>query len=142
MAIALVAHMPLVRDVMSKNPIVIDAEAPLGDAFDLLQANEIRHLPVVRGGALVGMVSDRDLRTLVPRIVDRQTLDELKARYDAPISSVMATDVETLHPEQDLDESIDVLLEYKVGALPVVDPTTKAVKGILSYVDVLRALRS
>ena len=132
----------LVRDVMSSNPIVVDADASLGEAFDILQSNSIRHLPVVKGGALVGMVSDRDLRSLMPRIVDENTLDEMKARYDAPISSVMATDVETLHGEQDLNESIDVMLELKVGALPVIDPSTKKVLGILSYVDILRALRS
>ena len=132
----------LVRDVMSSNPIVIDADASLGEAFDILQSNSIRHLPVVKGDALVGMVSDRDLRTLMPRIVDAETLDTYKARYDAPVSSVMATDVETLNGEQDLDESIDVMLEFKVGALPVIDPSTKSVIGILSYVDILRALRS
>ena len=80
----------LVRDAMSSNPIVIDADASLGEAFDILQANSIRHLPVVKGGALVGMVSDRDLRSLMPRIADAKTLERLMARYDSPVSSVMA----------------------------------------------------
>lgn len=132
----------LVRDVMSSNPIVIDADASLGEAFDVLQSNSIRHLPVVKGGALVGMVSDRDLRSIMPRIVDAETLTTLQARYDAPVSSVMVTDVETLHAEQELNESIDVMVEFKVGALPVIDPSTKQVDGILSYIDVLRALRA
>lgn len=131
----------LVRDAMSSNPIVIDADASLGEAFDILQANSIRHLPVVKGGALVGMVSDRDLRSLMPRIADAKTLERLMARYDSPVSSVMATDVETVHAEQDLNESIDVMLEMKVGALPVIDPSTNEVEGILSYIDILRALR-
>lgn len=140
MGIALCSRM-LVRDAMSSNPIVIDADASLGEALDILQSNSIRHLPVVKGGALVGMISDRDLQSLVPRIVDAEALERLMARYDEPVSSVMATDVETLHLEQELDESIDVMLEFKVGALPVIDPSSKSVVGILSYIDVLRALR-
>ena len=53
----------------------------------------------------------------------------------------MSPDVTTVHPETDLSESIDRMLDLKVGALPVVGPGTGKLQGIVSYVDLLRALR-
>lgn len=132
----------LVRDAMSANPIVTRPSASLGDAAELMLEHGFRHLPVVEDGALVGMLSDRDLRNLItPRVVDQDSLEALRARYDAPVSEAMVPDVETIDPESTLGDAIDTLLEAKIGALPVVDPSTGEVLGILSYVDVLRALR-
>ncbi len=131
-----------VRDIMTKNPIVTSPSATLGDATETLMQHSFRHLPVVEGGALVGMLSDRDLRGLVrPRLIDSAALDQLKARYDSPVSEVMATDVETAFPENEISETIDKMLENEVGALPVVDPATGELQGIVSYVDILRAVR-
>jgi len=53
----------------------------------------------------------------------------------------MSGDVVTVYPETELSESIDRMLDLKVGALPVVDPSTGELQGIVSYVDLLRALR-
>ncbi len=131
-----------VRDAMSDNPLVVRPEASLGDAAEIMLERGFRHLPVVEGGALVGMLSDRDLRSLIaPRLADAEALDALRARYETPVSEVMVPDVEAIDPESSLGEAIDRLLEAKVGALPVVDPGTGELLGILSYVDVLRALR-
>ena len=132
----------LVRDVMSEKPVVVHATASVGDAAELLAEHTIRHLPVVEGDTLVGMLSDRDLRSLVaPRLVDESALTDLKARYDSPVSELMSPDVETVDPETELGETIDKMLDLKVGALPVVDPHTGNLQGIVSYVDLLRALR-
>jgi len=132
----------IVRDVMTENPLFTRPETKLGEAADLLAEREIRHLPVVENDALVGMLSDRDVRALIaPKLVDDAALDELKARYDSQVSEVMVPDVVTLHPETELGESIDVMLDQKVGALPVVDPGTGQLLGIVSYVDLLRAVR-
>ena len=132
----------LVCDAMTTNPIVIHPAASLGDAAETMFERGFRHLPVVEGGALVGMLSDRDLRSLIaPRLADAEAPDALRARYDAPVSEVMVPDVESIDPESSLGEAIDRLLEAKVGALPVVEPGTGELRGILSYVDVLRALR-
>lgn len=132
----------LVRDVMSESPVVVHARARLSEAAELLAGHTVRHLPVVEAGALVGMLSDRDLRSVMsPRLLDEASLDELRSRYDAPVSEVMSPDVTTVHPETDLSESIDRMLDLKVGALPVVDPGTGELQGIVSYVDLLRALR-
>ncbi len=132
----------LVRDAMSDNPVVTRPSASLGDAAELMFERGFRHLPVVEDGALVGMLSDRDLRSLiVPRVVDQDSLDALRVRYEASVSEVMVPDVETIDPESTLNDAIDMLLDAKIGALPVVDPSSGELLGILSYVDVLRALR-
>ncbi|MEM9072284.1 MAG: CBS domain-containing protein [Myxococcota bacterium] len=130
-----------VRDVMTTKPQVTTPSTTLGDAAEQMAEGGFRHLPVVEGGALVGMVSERDLRSLIlPRLIDRQALEEIRARYDAPVSELMVPDVETVDPETSIRESAARLLEAKVGALPVVDPSTGQLEGIVSYVDLLRAL--
>lgn len=130
------------QDVMSENPNSIREDASIGEAVEVLGSAEFRHLPVVRGSELVGMLSDRDIRSLLaPRLVDVSALEQLKARYDDPVAELMSPDVVKVYPETDLGEVIDRMLEEKVGALPVVDADTGDLLGIVSYVDVLRALR-
>jgi acetoin utilization protein AcuB len=52
-----------VKEVMTKHPITIDAEAPVGTALDLMRSKAVRHLPVMDGaGTLIGIITDRDLR--------------------------------------------------------------------------------
>src|SRR5262245_57877663 len=116
-------------EIMTEDPMTVEVTAKIAEAIDILQTLEIRHLPVVdRGGTLVGMISDRDLRSANGK--------------EESIAAIMSADVSTIDPETDVEEIIDLLLELKVGALPVVDEETKELMGIVSYVDVLRALRS
>jgi acetoin utilization protein AcuB len=53
----------------------------------------------------------------------------------------MTSDVITVHPESDASEAIDLMIEHRVGALPVVEPDSTKLVGIVSYVDALRAAR-
>lgn len=132
-----------VADVMTENPVTTAPSVLAGDAAEMLREASIRHLPVVEGEVLVGMLSDRDVRSLVaPRLLDGDALEQLKARYESPVSELMAVDPVTVHPEMDLGECIDAMLEHEVGALPVVDPSAGRLRGIVSYVDLLRAFRS
>jgi len=117
------------RELMTESPTVVDATATLKTAIEKLQALDIRHLPVVdTDGQLVGMLSDRDLRSYVGVLP-----------LDASVSSAMSTDVIAVEPEADVAEVIDLMLDNKIGALPVVDNDDVLV-GIISYVDVLREL--
>jgi acetoin utilization protein AcuB len=132
----------IAEDVMSDNPASIREDATLGEAVEVLLGAEFRHLPVVRGTELVGMISDRDVRSLItPRLFDVAALEELKSRYDDRVAELMSTDVVKVYPATDLGEVIDRMLDEHVGALPVVDADTGALLGIVSYVDVLRAMR-
>lgn len=130
------------REIMTPNPITVSPKATLAEVWDLMREMEIRHVPVVESGALVGMLSDRDLARLdLTRVLAVEGVGALRRELSAPIADVMSGDVIVVEPETGLDDVLDLLIEHKVGALPVVEPDTREVVGILSYIDVLRALR-
>ena len=132
----------LIREIMTSDPFTISPETPAGEAAEALRQNDFRHLPVVEDGVLTGMISDRDVGALItPTIDDDFDLDEMRTRFNAPVSALMTGDVVSVHGEMQIGEGIDQLLDNGVGALPVVDPSSGRLEGILSYVDVLRALR-
>lgn len=132
----------IVQDVMSENPRSVQLETPVSEVVELLMELPVRHIPVLDGDSLRGIVSDRDLRSVsLPRLVDSVALADIKARYDAPVADLMSSDPVTVYPDTDLAEAVDLMLENKVGALPVVDSSSGDLVGIVSYVDVLRASR-
>ena len=129
------------RDLMTPNPITVIPEASMAEVWDLMHERDIRHMPVVRDGALVGMLSDRDLARLnLARILSIEGADALQQELETPIVKVMSADAIAVEPETDLSEVVELLLEHKIGALPVVLPDTRQVVGIVSYIDVLRSL--
>lgn len=130
------------HEMMTPNPITVSPKATLAEVWDLMREMEIRHVPVVESGALVGMLSDRDLARLdLTRVLAAEGAGALRRELSTPIADVMSGDVIVVEPETGLDDVLDLLIEHKVGALPVVEPDTREVVGILSYIDVLRALR-
>jgi acetoin utilization protein AcuB len=129
------------RDVMTPDPMTLGEGKRVRDAVEILETLEIRHLPIVdEAGSMVGIVSDRDIRSASIQHVLGGRLASLGAILDAPIATIMSGDVVTVGLAAELDEVIDLLLEHRLGAIPVVDEDEELV-GILSYVDVLRALR-
>jgi acetoin utilization protein AcuB len=130
------------RDVMTPNPITVTTQATLGEVWDLMREADIRHVPVVRGGILIGMLSDRDLASLdVGRVLTTEGADALRRALGAPVVAAMSSDVISVEPETDLGDVIDLMIENKVGAIPVVLPDTRQVVGIASYIDVLRGVQ-
>lgn len=103
---------------------------------------DIRHLPVVEGEALVGMLSDRDIGSLeFAHLLTEEGADALRRRLARPVVQVMSADLIAAEPETEVSELVTLLLEHKVGAIPVVTPDTRQIVGIVSYVDVLRVLQ-
>jgi acetoin utilization protein AcuB len=130
------------RDVMTPSPITVTLEATLAEVWDLMREADIRHVPVVKAGVLVGMVSDRDLASLdVARVLTADGADALRRALATPVVTVMSADVIFVEMEDDLDDVIELMLEHKVGAIPVVRPDTREVVGIVSYIDVLREIQ-
>ena len=130
------------RDLMTPNPVTLTPQARIAEAWDLMRELEIRHVPVVADGSLIGMLSDRDLARLdMGRLLAFETPEMLREELATPIAKVMHPDVIVVGPETGLGEIIELLLEHKVGALPVVSWDTYEVLGIVSYIDILRALR-
>jgi acetoin utilization protein AcuB len=128
---------------MTPNPERIDVRDSIAVAIDTLFELDVRHLPVVdENEELVGMVSDRDLRShSLPATMEYDEFGTSSDgdRTDAPVSQIMRSDVQYVDPETDLHEVIQLMLDYKIGAVPVVDPIDGNLVGIVSYIDVLRA---
>lgn len=126
---------------MTEDPITLRPNAKVREAVRLLQSMEIRHLPVVdEEQGLVGMLSDRDLRGVsLPHLIDERWFGDLRMAMEEAVSTVMSSDVLSVDMETEARDIIELMLEHKVGAVPVVDADGGLV-GIVSYMDVLREL--
>ena len=121
--------------------VITTAEEGIFDARDKMRAHSIRHLPVVDSdGRLVGMVTDRDIRSALPADVLHKPLSaDEKARVDAmKVGDIMSTDLLTVSPTYTIPDALLLFEKKKVGALPVVD-NDGFLKGIISVRDLLRA---
>jgi acetoin utilization protein AcuB len=127
------------HDLMTEDPTTISMNATVQRAVALLQRLDVRHLPVVDPeGALVGMLSDRDVGGLAfPELLGSAYAGRVQTALDAPVSTLMSSNVLSVGLEADLAEIIDLMLDQRVGAVPVVDADGTLV-GIVSYVDILR----
>jgi|RhiMethySRZTD1v2_1073278.scaffolds.fasta_scaffold1702820_2 CBS domain-containing protein len=133
----------IARDLMTANPATVTPRTTIAEAWDLMRELDVRHLPVVDGDALVGMLSDRDLGSLdLARLLNEDGADALRRRLALPVIQIMSADVIAVEPDTEMSEIITMLLEHRVGALPVVLTGTRQVVGIVSYVDVLRAVEN
>ena len=125
-----------VVDVMTKNPLVMTPEETIGKADELMSENRIRQLPVVDGAALLGIITDRDIRSFLAEsslVEPEERAKALKTR----VRDIMTAEPLTLAPDDELQEAVELLIEEKVGGIPVVDEAEGLV-GIVTYVDVLR----
>jgi acetoin utilization protein AcuB len=130
------------KDLMTPDPTVVKLSTKVRDAFELLETLEIRHLPVLDDSrSVVGMLSERDLRSASIQHILGGQVASVGNVLNAPVSELMSSDVISVMPETEIGEIIDLLIETKVGAVPVIDEETEELLGIVSYIDVLRALR-
>ncbi len=130
-----------VSNSMVKKVITIDKEASVFDAYDKMTANKIRHLPVVDdGNKLVGIVTDRDLRSAMPFNLFKGSIeDEDKKKIEQlKVKDIMTPDPITISPMYTIQDALLMIQREKVGAFPVVD-SDGTLTGILSVRDLLRA---
>lgn len=127
----------LVRDVMTEDPAFVEGSDPISVAIDLLNDLDVRHLPVVEGDEVIGILSDRDIRNYDLPLVS-QTEEDAAEFEEILVSSVMSADSYIVGPEDDLSEVIQLMIDQKFGAIPVVDPIEGKLTGIVSYIDILR----
>jgi acetoin utilization protein AcuB len=140
----------LVRDVMSRRPLTIDREARLTDAMGMMRANQIRHLPVVDdNGRLVGIITDRDLRSaaMAPSLAEFLP-PELKQAVERAgmfleglrVKDAMTWSVVTTRPDASVPEAGAVMFQHRIGSLPVC--THGELVGIVTERDIYKALMS
>lgn len=132
----------LASDVMTEDPLWVEPQTTTGEAVRKLVESGVRHLPVLEDGAVVGMLSDRDLRSGTASVLGAAVWQTELARYlTEPIQNLMSRPVKSVTPQSDLKDAVELMVQDHVGAVPVVDPESNRLVGIISYYDVLRVVR-
>lgn len=130
-----------VGDVMTKHPLVVDLDAPVRVAADLMRSKGIRHLPVVDAGAhVLGIVTDRDLRHAVflPALAGHAGLAPHRVKA-LRVRDVMTWSVVTTHADIELVQAALTMFQRRIGSLPVVED--RRLVGILTEQDVFAGLK-
>ena len=133
----------LVRDYMTRHPIMVDPGMRVVDAQRLMIENRIRHLPVVSDGKrLVGMVTMARLAIPPERISSLDVWEITRYLSNLTVGKVMVTgpDLVVIGPDAVLEDAADLLVRRKVSGLPVVEDGV--VQGILTSTDLLIELRN
>ncbi len=129
----------VVRMWMTGAPVTVGRDAALTEAAALMSRRRLRHLPVVDGGRLVGIVSAHDVARAFPPDVNPFSVAVTDAPIDTTVGDVMTTSVLAVTPDTTIEEAARLLVERRIGALPVV--AGGRLVGLLSETDVLGALR-
>ena len=127
-----------VRELMTKQPLTVPVDTPVVEARRTMLEHRIRHLLVTDGGRLAGIVTDRDIRLNMPSPATSLSVWEINyllARMT--VGSVMTKSVITVDPNRNVVEAARIMLDHKIGALPVVDGGT--IIGIMTETDIMRA---
>ncbi len=129
--------MKRVEEVMTCDPMHISPDVPIRRALELMRQGGFRRLPVVEGGKVVGILSDRDLRRAMntPMVVHEKGRDDYIMDH-VPVGACMTAEVATLSPGDSLEAAAKRLRALKVGGCPVVDEAGRLV-GILTESDLL-----
>jgi acetoin utilization protein AcuB len=122
----------LVRDIMSSPAVAIPAATTLADAYRVMREKGIRHLPVVEGQDLVGVITDRDLRLATSSLVPSPFAP------GSPVSTVMSRPPLTADAADPVEDAARTMREKKIGCLPVVEDGRLI--GIITGLDLLDAL--
>jgi acetoin utilization protein AcuB len=129
----------LIRERMTRNPVLCAPDVSVTDAFDLMKKARIRRMPVVdKHGKLVGIVSDQDLQRVSPS--PATTLSTYEIPYllsKVKVSDVMTKQVITVQEDTPIEEAARIMVDNKIGGLPVVNETS-AVVGIITETDIFK----
>ena len=127
-----------------KNPVhCVKPLDSIQHARDIMETNRVNQLPVIVGGHLVGIITDRDLRAAFPSVFDSPLLTSRKPRAAATdpkvvtVEMVMTPNVLTLGPHDSVSDAARIMRRERVGAVPIVE--NNRLVGILARSDVLDA---
>jgi len=123
---------------MTEKVFTLKGRDDLTALYDLMDSRRVRHVPIVESdGELVGLVTDRDLsRTALGAVEELPLSVERDILRRRRIRDIMATEPDTIEPDATLKEAAEILLENKVGCLPVVEGLRLV--GIITEADFVR----
>ena len=132
----------LVKDWMTREVISVDEDVSIMKASALMREKGFQHLPVLRRGRLIGIVSDRDLKEAHPSKATTLDIHELYYLLDKlKVEKVMSKNPHTLGGHETTEKAAALMLKYDISALPVVDQKGD-LQGIITKGDVFRAMVS
>jgi acetoin utilization protein AcuB len=129
----------LVREWMTSDVLTVDENTSMMKALHLMKESNIRRLPVMSRGALVGIISDRDLKEASPS--KATTLDVHELYYllaEIKVKEIMSQNPVTIHADETVEQAAVIMLENKVSGLPVLNKQNELI-GIITQSDVFRA---
>ncbi len=128
-----------VSDWMTKKVFTVSPDSSISDAAKLTKEKGIKHLPVVKGDKIKGLLSDRDMKEYVPSKATSLDVYELHYHFTkTKVKSVMKTSIVTASPDTPIEEAALIMLDKKIGCLPVTD--RNKLVGIISDRDLFRVL--
>lgn len=128
-----------VRHLMEPQPVTVSPDTRVLEAQALMRHQDVTHLPVITTGRLVGILSERDIQTVLPSPATSLSKWELTYLIDKlTVRQAMGTEVVTVNPTASVAEAARLMLQHRIGALPVVEQ--HRLVGLLTQDDILRTL--
>jgi acetoin utilization protein AcuB len=126
-----------VKDLMTPRPFTIEPHKPVLEALLVMYEHDIRRLPVVEQGKMVGIISDRDIKQTMdrPALANRRKGGD--PELELSVGEVMTRNVVSVMQDDDVKEVVELMIENKITGLPVLNQGKKLV-GIVSAIDVLQ----
>ncbi|MBA2615910.1 MAG: CBS domain-containing protein [Actinobacteria bacterium] len=118
-----------IRDVMTSNPTTCERSASVADAARVMAQEDVGPVPIVEGGRVVGIVTDRDI---VVRVVA-----EGRDPSSTTLGEIVSSDLVTVQPDSPLSEALELMAQNQVRRIPVVEGDQLV--GIVAQADVARA---
>lgn len=126
-----------VRDIMAKNPATLGRNDTLNIADDVMSLSRIRHMPIVDEGSVVGIISQRDLfRSALVKALGYGSKTHKVLTKTIKLKEIMTVNVITISPDATVKEAARVMMEKKIGCLPVLEGENLV--GIVTETDILR----
>ncbi len=133
----LARHRMEVRDWMTADPVTVTPEARLAEAYNLMEENEVRRLPVVnRQGELVGILTRSDLLQHIPFFPDEDELEEELPYINMTVEEAMSYDPTCIESTDTIQDAAELMLEAKISGLPVL--AGNRLVGIITESDIFR----
>ena len=127
-----------VSDIMTTNVVTISLDERLDLVDEIMTSGEIRHMPVTRGGAVVGLLSQRDLlRAKLSTVIEHSEEDRKDLLEATDVEKVMTEDVEFADPNEPVTHAAKRMLDMKIGCLPVIGEGNELL-GLITETDVMR----